>query len=158
MKYLRYNTGDLINGEGVRCTLFLTGCDHGCKGCHNTHTWDHRVGDDVDINLILQICKDLKDHTGFSLTGGDPFFWKNRQEVEFMLKFIKAEHPDKDIWVWTGYTFDQIKDSPILQYVDVLIDGKYQKDNPTTKPWRGSDNQELIYLCKNKKPKNCPCQ
>lgn len=148
LKYLRYDTGDLVNGEGVRCTLFLTGCPHFCKGCHNPISWNPFNGDKVDDALIARIIEDLKDHTGFSLTGGDPFYWVNRAGVENLLKRIKTAWPDKDVWLWTGYTYAQIKDSPILQYVDVLIDGKFEKDNPTTKPWRGSDNQELIYLCK----------
>lgn len=78
LKYLRYDTGDLTNGEGIRCTLFVTGCAHGCKGCHNPSTWNPRNGDPVDDDLIERIISDLRYHTGFSLSGGDPLFPPNR--------------------------------------------------------------------------------
>lgn len=146
LKYLRYQTGDLTNGDGIRCTLYVSGCNHFCKGCHNPVTWNARNGHPVCDELIEQIIKDLKDHTGFSLSGGDPLFPPNREPVAALLKRIKEAHPDKDIWLWTGYRYEEVKDLEALRYVDVLIDGRYDQSKPTLKPWRGSDNQELIRL------------
>lgn len=128
--------------------MFVSGCTHYCKGCHNPETWSHSKGEPVTPEFIKSIIADLKDHTGFTLTGGDPLSPKNRDDSTELLKTIKQAYPDKDIWVWTGYTYDTVKDLPIMKYIDVLIDGPYQRNNPTLKPWRGSDNQELIYLCK----------
>lgn len=97
--------------------------------------------------MIDRIITDLHDHTGFSLSGGDPLFPPNRDAVTALLRRVKEAHPEKDVWVWTGFKFSEVRHLEAMQYIDVLIDGKYEKTNPTLKPWRGSDNQELIYLC-----------
>lgn len=153
MKYCNYNRYyecDLSNGEGVRVTLFLSGCSHGCAGCYNTSTWNPKSGQELTDEIIEEILQKCAVHDGLSLSGGDPLYLRNRSTVLHICSSFKHRYPDKDIWMWTGYKHEDVKDDPtvseILKHVDVLIDGKYEKDNPTQKPWRGSDNQNLIKL------------
>ncbi|MFP9202459.1 anaerobic ribonucleoside-triphosphate reductase activating protein, partial [Enterococcus faecalis] len=80
---------------------------------------------------------------GLTLTGGDPLYPQNREEISNLVSWVKARFPEKDIWLWTGYKFEDIKQLEMLKYVDVIIDGKYEKNLPTKKLWRGSDNQRL---------------
>lgn len=141
---------DLSNGEGVRLSLFLSGCSHGCKGCYNKKTWNPTSGEPLTYEIIDEILERCADHDGISITGGDPLHRRNRSTVRYLVDRFTSMYPTKDIWLWTGYKIEDIRDQPeirrILSKVDVLIDGKYEKDNPTTKPWRGSDNQRLIKI------------
>lgn len=147
--YHRYYTCDLSNGNGVRVTLFLSGCSHGCKGCYNTATWNPNSGEPLTNEIIERILDECDSHTGLSITGGDPLYVRNRSTVLDVCRRFKRRYPEKDIWLWTGYRVEDIRTDPIVsdifKYVDVVIDGKYERDNPTQKPWRGSDNQRLIY-------------
>lgn len=152
--YHRIYNCDLSNGEGVRVTLFLSGCDHGCKGCYNTSTWDPDSGLKLDEETIKKLLADCATHTGLSLSGGDPLHISNRSTVLRIVREFKQLYPTKNIWMWTGYKFDDIKNEPtideILKYVDVVIDGKYEQGNPARQdqPWRGSANQNLIHIAK----------
>lgn len=141
MNYAKYIDLDLVNGTGLRCTLFLTACSHACKGCYNESTWNPKSGHPVTYGLIEQIMKDLANRDGLSLSGGDPFHKRNRAGVLDLIKLAKERHPNKTIWVWSGYELAELEHLPHMQYIDVLIDGKYEQDKPTTKPFRGSDNQ-----------------
>ncbi len=146
MNYDRYYACDVVNGEGLRLTLFVTGCAHACPDCYNRSTWDRRAGQpftEAVRDRILDLCA---EHDGLSLSGGDPLFPANRTAVADLCRRFKQRYPDKDIWLWTGYRHEEVQHLPLLQDVDVLIDGPYLKDLPTTKPWRGSDNQRLIRL------------
>lgn len=144
LRYAKYYPCDLVNGEGVRCTLFVTGCIHACAGCHNKSTWNPKSGELVDEELIQRILHDLKDRDGLSLSGGDPLLPRNLPEVTELCRRVKTMYPEKDIWLWTGYRIEEVCHLEIAQYLDVVIDGKYLKDKPTLKPWRGSDNQRLL--------------
>ncbi|KIA79176.1 ribonucleoside-triphosphate reductase [Chromobacterium piscinae] len=146
MNYDRYYTCDLLNGEGVRVTLFVTGCPHACQGCHNPSTWDRKAGRPFTPEVREQLLAHCAKHDGLSLSGGDPLHPANRGEILDLCRRFKARYPDKDIWLWTGYQHEQVAELDILRYVDVLIDGSYRQDLPTSKPWRGSDNQRLIRL------------
>ncbi|MBV8045859.1 MAG: anaerobic ribonucleoside-triphosphate reductase activating protein [Paludibacterium sp.] len=146
MNYDRYYTDDLVNGEGIRLTLFVTGCLHACPGCYNRSTWNRKAGSpftEAVRDKILDLCA---RHDGLSLSGGDPLFPHNRPAILDLCQRFKARYPDKDIWLWTGYEHAAVRDLPILQWVDVLIDGRFHQDQPTTLPWRGSANQRLIRL------------
>lgn len=141
---------DLVNGPGVRVTVFLSGCDHGCKGCYNTSTWDPDSGmpyTDETHEYILSRCNRTD---GLSISGGDPFHPRNRDTVFRLARDFRNMYPNKSLWIWTGYLFSDIKDDQqikrILEFVDVVVDGKYEQNNPTQKPWRGSDNQNLIEI------------
>ena len=153
MNYLQYYPIDVVNGVGTRCTLFVSGCDHFCKGCHNSSSWNASGGHPFTAEMEDQIIKDLGDprihRDGLSLSGGDPLFPGNIDGILQLVKRVKAEYPDKDIWLWTGYTLETLTESQreIMDYVDVLIDGKFELDKrDLSLAWRGSSNQRVIKL------------
>lgn len=146
MNYDRYYTCDVVNGEGLRVTLFVTGCQHACPGCYNSSTWNRMHGKPFTAEVrdrLLDLCD---GHDGLSLSGGDPLLPANRDAIAALCRAFKLRYPDKDIWMWTGYVYEDIRHLELLRDVDVLIDGPYLKDLPHTLPWRGSDNQRLIRL------------
>lgn len=154
MNYSSYFPCDFVNGEGIRCTLFVSGCIHECKGCHNKKTWHASFGDEYTQELEDQIIKDLQDPVqvkdGLSLTGGDPMFPGNVPHVLRLMQRVKSE-TTKNIWLWTGFTLEQLQQdplrSPLLEYIDVLVDGKYERDKrDVSLPHRGSSNQRIIKL------------
>lgn len=146
MNYDRYYTCDVVNGEGLRVTLFVTGCAHACPGCHNRSLWDRCSGKPFTAAVREHLLQDCADHDGLSLSGGDPLLPANREAITELCRLFKQRYPDKDIWLWTGYLHEEIQDLPVLRDVDVLIDGRYLQERPTTQAWRGSDNQRLIRL------------
>lgn len=155
MKYDRIYNLDVVNGKGFRVVLFVTGCNHKCDGCYNKDTWNPCNGEEYTEeteNHILELLKNpLVD--GLTLTGGDPFYRSNYLVLLKLLKRVSVAFPDKNVWVWTGYTLEQLQAdtgrSELLPFIDVLIDGRYEKDLPTRKPFRGSDNQRLVEFAKN---------
>jgi anaerobic ribonucleoside-triphosphate reductase activating protein len=156
MRYAQYYPCDFTNGEGVRCTLFVTGCLHGCKGCHNASTWNPNRGAEFNEAMTLQILSDLRERDGLSLSGGDPLFPKNRDAITELCRRVKAERPDKTIWLWTGYRFEDICDLEVVRYLDVVIDGKFEQGNLTLQPWRGSNNQRLFRRVAGSSPDRAP--
>lgn len=148
MNYAKIDYQNMLNGTGVRTVLWLSGCEHACEGCHNPQTWDRNSGKLFDEVAKQNIFKSLEDEyiSGLTITGGDPLAEYNREEVMELCIEVKEKYPDKDIWIWTGYEIGDIYKKAwwLSDLVDVIIDGKYEKDNPTQKKWRGSDNQEMI--------------
>ncbi|QZA76830.1 anaerobic ribonucleoside-triphosphate reductase activating protein [Deefgea tanakiae] len=144
MNYDRYYTHDLVNGEGIRVTLFVTGCAHACAGCYNESTWDRKSGLPFTAQIQQELLDACENHDGLSLSGGDPLHPANRDAILKLCKAFNQRYPNKNIWLWTGYVYSEIAELEILKYVDVLIDGKYEKDQPTSLPWRGSENQRLM--------------
>ena len=151
MNYHRYIDIDVINGPGTRCTLFVSGCDHHCQGCYNASTWRADSGHPFTEELSDQIIADLTDRTiprrGLSLSGGDPLFHSNCSEVLKLVQRVKGECPDKDIWMWTGYRIETLTEAQraILDYVDVLIDGRFvQAEADPRLKFRGSANQRIL--------------
>ena len=150
MNYLQYYPVDVVNGEGTRCTLFVSGCTHACKGCYNQKSWSFSAGKRFDLAMEEQILRDLKDtrikRQGLSLSGGDPLHPNNVEALLPFVQRVKQECPDKDIWLWTGYTLAELTpfQQQMLPYIDVLIDGKFdqQKADPSLE-WRGSANQVI---------------
>ena len=154
MNYLQYYPTDVVNGEGTRCTLFVSGCAHGCRGCYNQKSWSFDNGVLFDEAMEQQIINDLKDtrikRQGLTLSGGDPMHPRNVEALLPFVQRVKKECPDKDIWVWTGYKLDELDDyqRQMLPYIDVLIDGKFiQEQADPSLVWRGSANQ-VIYRFK----------
>ncbi|MFC0322273.1 anaerobic ribonucleoside-triphosphate reductase-activating protein [Gallibacterium melopsittaci] len=151
MNYLQYYPVDVVNGEGTRCTLFVAGCTHQCRGCYNQKSWSFDAGIPFDQAMEEQIIRDLQDtrirRQGLSLSGGDPLHPRNVKCLLPLVKRIKAECQDKDIWCWTGYRLAELntEQREMLAYIDVLIDGKFiqEQANPAL-AWRGSENQ-IIY-------------
>lgn len=153
MNYHRYYPVDVVNGPGTRCTLFVAGCLHQCKGCYNKSTWNIDSGKPFTQTIENQIITDLQDQRivrqGLSLSGGDPLHPQNIEAVLQLVKRTKLECPDKDIWLWTGYTLDQLTTSQrtVVNYLDVLVDGKFiQALYEPNLLWRGSHNQVIHKL------------
>lgn len=154
MNYHRYYPVDVVNGEGTRCVLFVAGCEHQCPGCYNKITWGVNSGSPFTQSLEDQIIKDLQDteikRQGLSLSGGDPLHPKNVPAILKLVKRVKSECDNKDIWLWTGYKLDELSadQQEVVSYIDVLIDGKFVQELADPRLlWRGSSNQ-IIYRFK----------
>ena len=153
MNYSKYYPVDVLNGEGTRCTFFVSGCIHHCKGCYNQSTWSLEAGEVFSEKLADQIIKDLNDQRikkqGLTLSGGDPLHPANLATVLKLIQRVKAECVGKDIWMWSGYVLDELNSEQkcIVDLIDVLIDGKFEQDlaDPSI-PWRGSVNQVLHHF------------
>lgn len=147
MRYHNITHDDMLNGDGLRVVLWVSGCEHKCYNCHNKITWDINNGLIFDDNAKEEIFRQLeKDYIkGITFSGGDPLHKQNRTEVFNLVKEIKTKFPKKDIWLYTGYTWEEINDLDIIDYIDVLVDGKYIEElsNPELE-WRGSSNQRVI--------------
>ena len=157
MRYNKIRKMDISNGPGVRVSIFFQGCSFHCKNCFNPETWDFNGGkeftDDV-INHILELSN--KTHvSGLSILGGEPMHPNNIKGTIKLCKAFKERFKDKNIWCWTGFLIDDILDKEVLNYIDVLVDGRFKQEeyDPTLK-WRGSKNQRVIdvkkYLKQNK--------
>lgn len=151
MKYAKIRKMDISNGEGVRVSLFVQGCSFHCKNCFNPETWDFNKGKEfttAEIQKIIELAN--KDYiAGLSVLGGEPLHNNNVNEVFHIVTTFKEKFPNKNIWLWTGFKFeDAIKDSKrksILCNIDVLIDGQFEEDKKDlTLKWRGSSNQRVI--------------
>ena len=155
MRYNLIRKMDISNGPGVRVSIFMQGCHFHCKNCFNPETWNFEGGkefNDNTINKVLELCN--KDEVkGLSILGGEPMHPNNIEGTTKLAKAFKEKYPDKDIWVWSGFRFDEdLKDKEVLNYIDVLVDGTYKDElhNPTLK-WRGSSNQRVIDVQKSLK-------
>ena len=149
MNFLDIKTEDVMNGNGMRTTLFVSGCNHGCKGCYNKSSWPLDAGQKFDYDVTLKYLLDTLKPSyikGLSISGGDPLHPKNYNMVRFICDVVKQTYPDKDIWLWTGYRLEDLNDHQLsaLRSVDKVMDGRYMQNKPTIKPFRGSDNQRLI--------------
>lgn len=160
MNYARFIKYDALNGRGVRCTVFVSGCTHSCRGCFNEKANKFSYGNEFDEvlldDIIATVKKDSPKVDGLSLLGGCPMC--NAKELLPFVKRFKEECPDKDVWVWCGETFEECLENPIqrelLNYIDVLIDGKFEEDKKDLKLyWRGSSNQRIIDV---KESLKCP--
>lgn len=147
IRYHNITKDDMLNGSGLRVVLWVAGCLHHCRGCHNPITWDLNGGLEFDEDAKEELFGALaKDYiSGITFSGGDPLHPNNREGITALAKEVREKFPDKTIWLYTGYTFEEVRELEILQYIDVLVDGKFVeglKDN--TLPWRGSSNQRVI--------------
>lgn len=153
MNYHQYYPVDVVNGPGTRCTLFVSGCIHQCRGCYNKSTWSLTSGKPFTQEIEDTIIADLNDtrikRQGLSLSGGDPLHPQNLSAILKLVKRVKAQCPDKDIWVWTGYLFASLtpEQQEVVDYINVLIDGKFVQElyDPALL-WRGSSNQTIYKL------------
>jgi anaerobic ribonucleoside-triphosphate reductase activating protein len=147
MNYADYKKFDFLNGEGVRHSLFVSGCTHHCEGCFNAPAWNFNFGKEFTKELEDTIIKDLQDSRiqGLSLLGGEPF--DNTEGLTPLLKRIKEESQCSDIWSWSGYTFEYLLENKreMLEIVDVLVDGRFEiKQKDLTLKFRGSSNQRIV--------------
>lgn len=153
MNYHNITKEDMLNGDGLRVVLWVAGCNHHCKDCQNPITWDPNGGILFDMDAKKEIFDELdKDYiSGITFSGGDPLHENNRQSIEALITIIKNTYPEKTIWLYTGYTWEQVIDLniPFLKHIDVLVDGRFvteEKDNNLK--WKGSPNQRVINVKK----------
>ena len=147
MQYHNITKDDMLNGDGLRVVLWVAGCGHACPGCHNPITWDAEGGLLFDQAAKAELFTELgKDYiSGITFSGGDPLFPGNREEISELCREIRQKFPDKTIWLYTGYRWEEISALPLMQYIDVLVDGKFIADLKDTKlHWKGSFNQRII--------------
>lgn len=151
MNYMQIDKASISDGLGVRVVLWCTGCDRKCKNCFNPETWDFNAGKPFDENAKQFLFKQLgKPYIkGLTLSGGHPLEKPNRNAIYCLLKEIKEIFPLKDVWMYTGYKWEDIQNvqeiQNILAYVDVLVDGPYiDEQRDITLAFRGSKNQRLI--------------
>lgn len=147
MRYHNITKDDMLNGDGLRTVLWVAGCSHGCKNCQNPITWDICGGITFDEAAKEEIFAELRNDyvSGITFSGGDPLHMQNRGEVGELIQEIHEKFPDKTIWVYTGYTWEEVMDLPYLKMVDVLVDGEFVEElKDVTLHWKGSSNQRVI--------------
>ena len=157
MKYNKIRKMDISNGPGVRVAIFLQGCSFHCKNCFNPDTWDFNGGEDFNdsvIDEIIQLCG--KSYiNGLSILGGEPMHPKNIMGTIKLAKKFKKIYPEKNIWVWSGFLFEQVIEKEIFDYIDVLVDGQFVDElKDYNLNWRGSSNQRVIDVKKTIKNKD----
>ena len=149
MNYCGLKKIDTANGLGVRVSLFVSGCRNHCPGCFQPETWDFGYGEPFTKEIEDEIIEALRPSwiQGLSILGGEPMEPENQAALLPFLSRVQRELPDKDIWLYTGYTFEAVSDSELLPLVDVLVDGPFvdgQKDISLS--FRGSRNQRILTL------------
>ncbi len=147
MRYHNITKDDMLNGDGLRVVLWLSGCEHCCDGCQNPITWDPNGGLLFDESALKEIKDELNMSyiAGITFSGGDPLHPSNWPEVKSLAKKIKEDYPGKTIWVYTGAKWEEIFKDPGLLYVDVLVDGEFVKELKDNKlMWKGSSNQRVV--------------
>lgn len=149
MNYAGIKKTDIANGPGVRVSLFVSGCRNRCPGCFNPETWDFAYGQPFTRKTEKEILKALRPSwiQGFSILGGDPMEPENQRALLPLLKRIRIMLPGKDVWLYTGYRLEDVQSSPLLPYVDVVVDGPFvESEKDMALAFRGSRNQRIIYL------------
>lgn len=157
MRYSRIEECEIVNGGGVGVSLYTQGCPIHCKGCFNPETWDFNGGERLTRVEESQIYRALSSDyiTRFSVLGGEPLIDDNLFQLNYILCTVKSNWPDKKIWIYTGYTWEQLQERRknlfpdklfiTLKYTDYLICGPYiEEEQSYTTLWRGSRNQEII--------------
>ncbi len=147
MRYHNITKDDMLNGDGLRVVLWVAGCDHCCKECHNPITWDPEGGLPFDDAARQEIFEQLdKDYiSGITFSGGDPLHPANGMAVRELMAEIKEKYPDKTIWLYTGDVWENICGYSLMKYVDVVVDGEFMADKKDAKLlWKGSSNQRVI--------------
>ena len=147
MNYGAIKKNDIANGIGVRVSLFVSGCRNHCVGCFQPQTWDFEYGQPFTKETEEEILKALRPSwiQGLSILGGEPMEPENQEVLLPFLRRVKGECLNKDVWLYSGYVYEQIKDSELLRYIDILVDGLFIEalKNPSL-AFRGSSNQRIL--------------
>ena len=161
MNFCNIKRVDVANGTGIRLTLFVSGCTNHCKGCFQPETWDFNYGQlwtkETEDNLIKELSK--PHYKGLTLLGGEPFEPQNQVELVKLLRRVRSELPNKDVWCFTGFLYENlVKDDyqkrtdvtdEMLSMIDVLVDGPFIESMKNLNlKFRGSENQRVINLTK----------
>lgn len=157
LRILNITAPDINNGIGIRVTLWVAGCNHKCKGCHNSWTWNYNKGkifsenvEEIYDKLSDWLSRDYVD--GITISGGDPLAQDNDGlfELKQIINWIKINYPTKTIWIYTGYVYEDLNTNQlaVIEDIDVLVDGPYKEElrDIAHCPFRGSTNQRIIYL------------
>ncbi len=147
MRYHNITKDDMLNGDGLRVVLWVAGCSHCCKECHNPITWDPNGGLEFGEAEKQEIFAELeKDYiSGITFSGGDPLHISNVFDVTELAAEIRAKYPNKTIWLYTGSLWEEIANTRIVKYVDVIVDGEFEVDKKDVQlHWKGSSNQRVI--------------
>ena len=160
MNYGEIKKVDIANGTGVRVSLFVSGCTYHCKGCFNPDTWNFSFGKEFTAETESEIIEALRPSyiEGLSLLGGEPFEPENQKVLVKLLRKVKQELPEKNIWCYTGYLYEELTgEKPsraftdvtleMLSMIDTLVDGEFVEElKDISLQFRGSSNQRIIKL------------
>lgn len=156
MNYANIKKYDIANGEGVRVSLFVSGCKHYCKGCFNSIAWNFNYGALFDDDIINEIIDALKPNyiNGLTILGGEPLESENQKDVLKIIKKVKEIYNNKDIWIYTGFTYEELRTNPrcntlyindIINNIDILVDGRFDESKKDISLlFKGSSNQRII--------------
>lgn len=137
----------MLNGDGLRVVLWVSGCGHHCRGCQNPVTWNPKDGVPFDEAAREELFEQLSKSyiSGITFSGGDPLYPENEAEITALAKEIRRRFPEKTIWLYTGYLWEDVKEKEIIKNLDVCVDGRYEEELRNTQlHWRGSSNQRVI--------------
>ena len=160
LRILDITAPDIVNGNGIRITLWVSGCTHKCKGCHNAWTWNYDQGknfienkDEILDKLSGWLSRDYIE--GITISGGDPLDQDDvaLSELLELLKWVRKNYENKTIWLYTGYEYEQLneKQKEVADYCDVIVDGPFiQEKRSFDCPFRGSSNQRILYMSSSK--------
>lgn len=151
MRYHNITRDDMLNGDGLRTVLWVSGCNHCCKECQNPLTWDKDGGLLFDEEAKEELFTELNKPyiSGLTLSGGDPLHPANVSDILELVKEVRAKFPNKTIWLYTGSTWEEIYNWPVVSMLDVLIDGEFKVELKDVKLlWKGSSNQRVIDVAK----------
>lgn len=164
MNYADIRSCTMVDGIGIRVSFYVSGCRNHCEGCFNPQTWDFNFGKPYTWETKEQILKMLRHKCidGLSVLGGEPFEPENQRQLIDLIHDVKYEMPNKSVWVYTGYTYEELIDviSPahcevtngLLDYIDVLVDGRFvQSKKNILLRFRGSENQRIIDMNKTRR-------
>ena len=150
MRINRIKDNDIANGFGITMSLWTQGCPHHCKGCFNGETWSFTDGEEFTEEKLNYIIENIDKHNvkrDLSILGGEPLCDENVEGVLQVCKIFKEKYPEKKIYIWTGYTWENFNElqREVLKQIDVLVDGKFEEDKKNISlTLRGSTNQRII--------------
>lgn len=153
MNYHNITYPDMNNGDGFRVVLWVSGCEHHCKNCQNPQTWDFNSGIEFTKDALYEIENEIKKDyiSGLTISGGDPLNKNNIKQILSIIAYIKSRYSNKTIWIYTGYTYEELINmhnsdiNTILKNINILVDGRYIEElKDINYPWAGSKNQRVI--------------
>lgn len=154
MRYHNITKDDMLNGDGLRVVLWVSGCSHCCKGCQNPITWDPNSGLIFDETAKMELFEQLEKPyiDGITFSGGDPLHDENIKEISNLIDEIRKKFPLKTIWLYSGYTYAYLQKFDasryeLIQKIDTFVDGKYEESlRDVNLPFRGSSNQNIVKI------------